>query len=105
MLTDRNQIDRDSLFVPKVWTGDQNRVTRAEPFTAGSHPVGTSATLAAQKFHDTGLDARFLRHSGHGSAFTLGDTADTSDSPYTELNSINPLIAPYGSSGTLFIQR
>ena len=102
VLTYRNQVDANSLFVQKVWTGYQDLLTRADRYTAGSNPVGTSATLAAQKFHYTGLDGRFLRHWGHGSAFTLGYTAYTSGSPYTEFNSTNPLIAPYGSSGTLF---
>ncbi len=102
VLTYRNQIDRNSLFVQKLWTGYQDLVTRADRYSAGSPALGTGATLASQKFHYTGLDGRFLHHWGQGSAFTLGYTAYASNSPYTEINSPDPLIAPYGASGALF---
>ena len=102
VLTYHDQIDRANLFVQKVWTGYQDLVTRADSYSGASTPVGTGATLASQKFHYTGLDGRLLHHWGTGSAFTVGYTAYTSDSPYTEINSANPLIAPYGSSGSLF---
>jgi Fe(3+) dicitrate transport protein len=102
VLTYRNQIDHSSLFVQKLWTGYQDLVTRAGRYAAGGPVLATGATLASQKFHYTGLDGRFLHHWGHGSAFTLGYTAYASNSPYTEIDSANALIAPYGASGALF---
>ena len=100
VLTYHDQIDPSSLFVQKAWGGDQDVVTRAD--TDAGTGIATGATLARQRCHYTGLDGRFLRHWGQGSAFTVGYTADISDSPYTQLKSPDALIAPYGSSGSLF---
>ncbi len=102
VLTYRNQMDRDNRFVQKLWTGYQDLITRADSYAGALTPVATGATLAAQKFHYTGLDGRFLHRWGHGSALTVGYTVYASQSPYTQINSPDPLIAPYGQSGSLF---
>ncbi len=64
--------------------------------------VATGATLAAQKFDCPGLDGRFLHQWDHGSALTVGCTVYASQSPYTQIDSSDPLIAPYGDSGSVF---
>ena len=102
VLTYHDQIDPSSLFVQKVWSGYQDLVTRADTYAGTGPAVATGATLARQRFHYTGIDGRFLHHWGQGSAVTVGYTAYTSNSPYTQLKSPDALIAPYGSSGSLF---
>ncbi|MGH8295030.1 MAG: TonB-dependent receptor family protein [Steroidobacteraceae bacterium] len=101
VLTYRNQFDSESLFVQKVWSGYQDLITRSDTYTGGATPVGTSATVAGQRFQYTGLDGRFLHHYGRGAAFTVGYTAYASTSPYHEFNSANPLADPYDPMGSL----
>jgi Fe(3+) dicitrate transport protein len=60
-----------------------------------------SATLAAQRFHYTGLDGRFLHTWGRGNALTVGYTAYTSQSPYNEYSSTNPYANRDDESGKL----
>lgn len=99
VLTYHDQIDPESLFVHTVWTGYQDVPTRASRYIGAALAVVAGATLGSQKFHYTGLDGRVLHPRGHGSAFALGCTVYASDSPYAEINSVDALIAPYGSTG------
>lgn len=98
VLTYHNRIDARNVIVQKIWAGYQDLVTRADQY---SGTRASAALLAAQKFHYSGLDGRFLHHWGQGSAFTLGYTAYASNSPYTEITSAEALIGPYGTSGAL----
>jgi Fe(3+) dicitrate transport protein len=101
VLTYSNQFDDQDLYVQKLWSGYQDLISRSDTYTTGAAPVGTSATLAAQKFHYTGLDGRFIHHYGRGDAVTVGYTAYYSDSPYTEFNSPSPQADPYSPGGTV----
>ena len=101
VLTYSNQFDSRDLYVQKLWSGYQDLITRADTYTAGATPIATSATVAAQKFHYTGLDGRFVHHYGRGAAFTVGYTAYASTSPYKEFNSTDPLADPYNTAGSL----
>jgi Fe(3+) dicitrate transport protein len=100
VLTYTNQFDRDNLFEQKLWSGYQDLITRADTYTTGAAPIGTGATIAAQRFHYTGLDGRFIHHYGRGGAVTVGYTAYTSTSPYHEFSSTNPLVDGYNPGGT-----
>lgn len=88
VLTYENHITSADLFTQKVWNGYTDLITRSDTY---ADDVGTSATIAGQRFHFTGLDGRFLHRWGHGNALTVGYTAYTSQSPYTEVTSSNPL--------------
>ncbi len=101
VLTYTNQFDSKDLYVQKLWSGYQDLITRSDAYTTGAMPVGTSATMAAQKFHYNGLDGRFIHHYGRGGAVTVGYTTYYSDSPYREFNSPNPQADPYSPGGTL----
>jgi Fe(3+) dicitrate transport protein len=104
VLTYSNQLDSDDLLEQKLWSGYQDLVTRAGTYSQsppGGSFFGTSATLAAQRFHYTGLDGRFVHHYGRGAAVTLGYTAYTSTSPYHEFASPDPLAQPYDPSWPL----
>jgi Fe(3+) dicitrate transport protein len=101
VLTYSNQFDSQDLYVQKLWSGYQDLITRSDSYTTGAAPVGTSATVAGQKFHYTGLDGRFIHHYGRGDAVTVGYTAYYSDSPYTEFSSPNPQADPYSPGGTV----
>lgn len=106
VLTYSNQFDSQDLFVQKLWSGYQDLITRSGSYlgsttTPIAMPVATGTTVAAQRFHYTGLDGRFIHHYGRGAAFTVGYTAYGSSSPYHEFNSTNPLTDPYDPAGTL----
>ena len=106
VLTYSNQFDSQDLYVQKLWSGYQDLITRAGTYLGGSTlpvamPVATSTTIAAQRFHYTGLDGRFIHHYGRGNAFTVGYTAYASTSPYHEFSSTNPLTDGYNPTGTL----
>ena len=101
VLTYRNSFNGKNLFVQKLWSGYQDLITRSDAYAGGAAPIATSATLAAQRFHYTGLDGRFLHQYGRGAAFTVGYTAYASNSPYQEFHSANPVADPYDPSGTL----
>ncbi|HEY6515629.1 MAG TPA: TonB-dependent receptor [Steroidobacteraceae bacterium] len=106
VLTYSNQFDSQDLYVQKLWSGYQDLITRAGTYLGGSTlpiamPVATSATIAAQRFHYTGLDGRFIHHYDRGNAFTVGYTAYASTSPYHEFSSTNPLTDGYSPTGTL----
>ncbi len=60
VLTYHDQLDPSSLFVQKAWGGDQDLVTRADTGAGTGTGIATGATLARQRCHYTGLDARFL---------------------------------------------
>ena len=105
VLTYSNQLDGQSLYVQKLWSGYQDLITRAGTYLGGNTtpvaiPVATGTTIAAQRFHYTGLDGRFVHHYGRGAAVTVGYTAYTSTSPYHELGSADPLVDPYDPGGT-----
>ena len=101
VLTYSNRFDSQSLYVQKLWSGYQDLITRSDTYTTGATPVGTSATVAGQRFHYTGLDGRFIHHYGRGAAFTVGYTAYYSTSPYHEFSSTDPLVDPYDPGGKL----
>ncbi|MDE2448314.1 MAG: TonB-dependent receptor [Gammaproteobacteria bacterium] len=106
VLTYTNQFDSDNLFEQKLWSGYQDLITRAGSYlgaaaTPIAMPVAAGTTIAAQRFHYTGLDGRFVHHYGRGAAVTVGYTAYTSTSPYHEFNSTNPLTDPYNPAGSL----
>jgi Fe(3+) dicitrate transport protein len=61
--------------------------------------AAATSTLAAQRFHYTGLDGRFLHTWGRGNALTVGYTVYTSRSPYNEFTSTNPLVDRDEESG------
>ncbi len=97
VLTYENHFDDHNSLVQKLWNGYSDLVTRSD----GASLTPSSATLAAQRFHYTGLDGRFLHTWGHGNALTVGYTAYTSQSPYDEYNSPNPLVDRDDESGKL----
>jgi Fe(3+) dicitrate transport protein len=106
VLTYSNQFDSQDLYEQKLWSGYQDLITRAGTYLGATTlpiamPVATSATIAAQRFHYTGLDGRFIHHYGRGNAFTVGYTAYTSTSPYHEFSSTNPLTDGYNPTGKL----
>jgi Fe(3+) dicitrate transport protein len=101
VLTYSNQLDINDLFVQKLWSGYQDLITRSDAYSSGVPPVGTGATMIAQRFHYTGLDGRFVHHYGRGAAVTVGYTAYTSTSPYHEFSSTDPLAEPYAPTGSL----
>ena len=105
VLTYSNQFDADNLFEQKLWSGYQDLVTRAGTYVPGepptAAPVATGTTVAAQRFHYTGLDGRFVHHYGRGAAVTMGYTAYTSTSPYHEFSSSDPVTDPYDPTGSL----
>ena len=104
VLTYSNQFDSQNLFEQKLWSGYQDLITRAGTYlgtgTAIATPVATGTTIAAQRFHYTGLDGRFVHHYGRGAAVTVGYTAYASTSPYHEFSSTDPLADPYSPGGT-----
>jgi len=105
VLTYTNQFDSRNLYVQKLWWGYQDLVTRSGTYlgattTPIATPVATGTTIAAQRFHYTGLDGRFVHHYGRGAAVTLGYTAYASTSPYRELSGADPLVEPYHPGGT-----
>ena len=101
VLTYSNHLDRNDLYVQKLWSGYQDLVTRADSYAAGESRVATGATVAGQRFHYTGLDGRFLHQYGRANALTVGYTAYASNSPYTEVSSHDPLAGPYGPTGSI----
>lgn len=102
VLTYSNQLDSNDLFVQKLWSGYQDLITRSGSYLgSASTPVAIGTTIAAQRFHYTGLDGRLVHHYGRGAAVTVGYTAYTSTSPYHQLSSANPLADPYDPAGTL----
>jgi Fe(3+) dicitrate transport protein len=104
VLTYTNQFDGQNLLEQKVWAGYQDLITRAGNYSQllpGGSTFGTSATVAGQRFHYTGLDGRFIHHYGRGAAITVGYTAYYSTSPYHEFSSPEPLSNPYDPSGSL----
>ncbi len=105
VLTYTDQFDSQNLYVQKLWSGYQDLITRAGAYLGGTTvpiatPVATGTTVAAQRFHYTGLDGRFVHHYGRGAAVTVGYTAYASTSPYHEFSSTNPLADPYNPGGT-----
>jgi Fe(3+) dicitrate transport protein len=98
VLTYENHFDEHNFLVQKLWNGYSDLVTRSD----GASLTPTSATLSAQRFHYTGLDGRFLHTWGRGNALTVGYTAYTSQSPYNEYTSANPLVDRDDESGKLF---
>ena len=106
VLTYSNQFDSQSLYVQKLWSGYQDLITRAGTYLGSTTvpaatPVATGTTLAAQRFHYTGLDGRFVHHYARGAAVTVGYTAYESTSPYHELSSTDPLADPYDPAAAL----
>ncbi len=104
VLTYSNQFDSRNLYVQKLWSGYQDLNTRSGTYlgagnTPTATPVATGATIAAQRFHYTGLDGRFVHHYGRGAAVTVGYTAYASTSPYDEFSSTDPLADPYVPGG------
>jgi len=90
--------------VQKLWSGYQDLITRADSYAQsaiGASSCATSATVAGQRFHYTGLDGRFIHHYGRGAAVTVGYTAYESTSPYHEFHSADPLADPYEPAGSL----
>jgi Fe(3+) dicitrate transport protein len=106
VLTYSDQFDSKNLYVQKLWLGYQDLITRADGYVSNTAPlltappVATSATVASQRFHYTGLDGRFLHRYGRGAALTVGYTVYTSDSPYDEIKSPDPEAAAYDPAGT-----
>lgn len=92
-----NKLDENTLYTQKLWTGYQALITRSDAYNTAV--VASSSTLAAQRFHYTGLDGRLLRRWGRGNAFTVGYTAYTSQSPYDEWVSPNPVVDRSDESG------
>jgi Fe(3+) dicitrate transport protein len=102
VLTYEDRIDGRNLYVQKAWSGYQDLITRADSYSQllpGASPFATSATIAGQRFHYTGLDGRFLHQYGRGNALTVGYTAYASNSPYRETASPDALAGPYDPSG------
>jgi Fe(3+) dicitrate transport protein len=97
VVTYQNHFGGHYLFTQKLWNGYSDLVTRSDSYNGSL--VATSATLAAQRFHYTGLDGRFLDNWGSGNALTIGYTAYTSRSPYLEFSSTNPLADRNDESG------
>lgn len=103
VLTYENHISSADLFTQKVWNGYTDLITRSDTYTASL--VGTSATLAGQRFHYTGLDGRFLHRWGRGNALTVGYTAYTSRSPYSEVTSPDPLAEPDAPGTPIYLDE
>jgi Fe(3+) dicitrate transport protein len=100
VVTYENKFNENSLYTQKLWTGYQDLITRSGTYNAAF--ASTSATLAGQRFHYTGLDGRFLQRWGRGNALTVGYTAYTSKSPYNQYaNPKNPLVDRDDESGSL----
>lgn len=100
VLTYENHFDDHNLLVQKLWNGYSDLITRSDAYNASTVP--TSATLAGQRFHYTGLDGRFLHTWGRGNALTMGYTAYISHSPYNEFSGTNPVVDRNDESGRLF---
>ena len=99
VVTYENKFNENSLYTQKLWTGYQDLITRSGTYNATF--VSSVAGLAAQRFHYTGLDGRFLQRWGHGNALTFGYTAYTSRSPYNQYANIpDPLADRDDESGT-----
>ena len=101
VLTYTHQFDGDDLFEQKLWSGYQDLLTRSGTYLPGATPLATATTVAAQRFHYTGLDGRFVHHYGRGAAVTVGYTAYASTSPYHEFSSTDPVTDPYDPAGPL----
>jgi Fe(3+) dicitrate transport protein len=97
VLTYENHFDEHNSLVQKLWNGYSDLITRSD----GASLTPTSATLSAQRFHYTGLDGRFLHTWGRGNALTVGYTAYTSQSPYNQYSSPNPVVDRDDESGKL----
>jgi Fe(3+) dicitrate transport protein len=100
VLTYENHFNDHNFLVQKLWNGYSDLITRSDAYDAAA--VATSATLAGQRFHYTGLDGRFLHTWGRGNALTVGYTAYISHSPYNEYSGTNPLVDRNDESGKLF---
>jgi len=100
VLTYENHFDDHNFLVQKLWNGYSDLITRSDAYNATLTP--SSATLAGQRFHYTGLDGRFLHTWGRGNALTVGYTAYTSRSPYNEFTGTNPVVDRDDESGRLF---
>jgi Fe(3+) dicitrate transport protein len=100
VVTYENHLDEHNYLVQKLWNGYSDLITRSDSYNASLAPG--SATLSGQRFHYTGLDGRFLHTWGRGNALTVGYTAYTSQSPYNEYTSANPLVDRDDESGKLF---
>jgi Fe(3+) dicitrate transport protein len=100
VLTYENHFDAHNSLVQKLWSGYSDLITRSDAYDASATP--TSATLAGQRFHYTGLDGRFLHTWGRGNALTAGYTAYTSHSPFNEYSGTNPVVDRNDESGKLF---
>jgi Fe(3+) dicitrate transport protein len=98
VLTYENHFDEHNYLVQKLWNGYSDLITRSD----GASLTPASATLSTQRFHYTGLDGRFLHTWSRGNALTVGYTAYTSQSPYNEYTSANPLVDRNDESGKLF---
>src|SRR5262249_23705836 len=90
VLTYENDLSDNNLYTQNVWTGYSDLITRSAVYDPIVGP--TSATLAGQRFHYTGLDGRFLHRWGRGNALTFGYTAYTSRSPYNQYTGPNTLV-------------
>jgi len=99
VLTYENHFDDHNLLVQKLWNGYSDLITRSDAYNASAAP--TSATLAGQRFHYTGLDGRFLHTWGRGNALTVGYTAYVSHSPYNQFIGTNPVVDRNDGSGRL----
>ena len=99
VLAYENEFGERDLYTQKLWTGYQDLVTRSDTYS-GNTPLGTGATLSAQRFDYTGLDGRLLHRWGGRNALTVGYTAYFSRSPYDEFRSGNPLADRNDESGT-----
>jgi Fe(3+) dicitrate transport protein len=93
VLTYENHFDDHNSLVQKLWNGYSDLITRTDSATL------TTATLAGQRFHYTGLDGRFLHTWGRGNALTVGYTAYTSRSPYNQFAGTNPVVDRDDESG------
>jgi Fe(3+) dicitrate transport protein len=100
VLTYEDHFDDHNFLVQKLWSGYSDLITRADAYNTLAVP--TSATLAGQRFHYTGLDGRFLHTWGRGNALTVGYTAYISHSPYNEFSGTNPVVDRNDESGKLF---
>ena len=99
VLTYENHFDDHDFLVQKLWNGYSDLVTRSDAYNTAVVP--TSATLAGQRFHYTGLDGRFLHTWGRGNALTVGYTAYISHSPYNQFIGTNPVVDRNDESGRL----
>jgi Fe(3+) dicitrate transport protein len=88
-ITYENKLNDQNEFTQKVWSGYQDLITRSDSYNASLAPQ--TANFAAQRFHYTGLDGRFLHRWGRGNALTVGYTAYTSRSPQNQYSNSNPL--------------